>query len=65
MTLQVGAGLLAQMTAAGDHPITDESTLVANADGTVVQTALGLKGRYVASNASGGWESSGPLALGA
>lgn len=63
MALTVGQGLRDQMTSQGDHPITDETTRVQNADGTVVQQALGLKGLYVASNASGNWESAGPLAI--
>lgn len=65
MALTVGQGLRDQMTSQGDHPITDETTRVQNADGTVVQQALGLKGLYVASNASGHWESAGPLPVAA
>jgi len=60
MALSVGQGIRDQMAANGDHPLED-SQFKANADGTVVEKCLGTKGVYVASNASGQWESAGPL----
>lgn len=58
--LNVGQGVRDQMASQSDHPIAD-STFVTNSDGTVVERGLGLKGAYVASNASGHWEAAGPL----
>lgn len=55
MSVNVGPGLLARMQEVGDHPIED-STFKHNQDGTLVEECRGTKGRYVASNASGGWE---------
>ena len=60
MTLSVGTGISGQMAANGDHPVSDETTWLSNADGTVVQTAYGTKGRYFAANGSGQWEAWGP-----
>lgn len=60
MALNVGQGILAAMTAAGDHPIAD-SVYSKNADGSDVERGYGLKGVYIASNASGQWENAGPL----
>lgn len=60
MALNVGQGIKDAMDAAGDHPIAD-STFATNSDGTEVERGYGLKGVYVASNANGDWESSGPL----
>lgn len=59
--LNVGQGLRDQMAANGDHPITDEFTEYANNDGTVVQCAFGLKGKYRSTNATGSWENAGPF----
>jgi hypothetical protein len=60
MALNVGAGILSRMAETNDHPLQD-STWSANADGTIVEKTLGTLGLYVASNASGEWESFGPL----
>ncbi len=58
--LNVGEGILEAMNAAGDHPIAD-SVYTTNGDGSQVERGYGLKGNYVASNATGNWESAGPL----
>jgi hypothetical protein len=55
MALQVGQGIKDAMAAQQDHPIED-STFTTNRDGSVVERALGTKGVYVASNATGQWE---------
>lgn len=60
MSLNVGQGIKDAMAAAGDHPIAD-SVFTSNGDGTQVERGFGLKGVYVASNATGNWESAGPL----
>ena len=60
MSLNVGQGLRDAMSANDDHPISDEFTYFVNSDGTVIEAAYGLKGRYVSSNASGQWENAGP-----
>jgi hypothetical protein len=62
MTVSVGQGIRDRMTASNDHPLED-STFKANGDGSVVEKCLGTLGMYVASNASGQWESLGPLPL--
>lgn len=58
--LNVGQGLRDQMAANDDHPISDEFTFFVNNDGTVIQAAYGLKGKYVAGNAVGHYETAGP-----
>jgi hypothetical protein len=60
--LSVGQGIRDQMDANSDHPLED-SQFKANGDGTVVEKCLGTKGLYVATNASGQWESVGPLPI--
>ncbi len=60
MALTVGAGILSRMALTNDHPLED-STFKTNAVGTLVEKALGTQGLHVASNASGQWESFGPL----
>jgi hypothetical protein len=62
MALNVGAGILTRMAVTNDHPLED-STFKTNADGTLVEKTLGTQGLYVASNASGQWESVGPLPI--
>ena len=60
MALNVGAGILSRMAVTNDHPLED-STSKTNADGTLVEKTLGTQGLYVASNATGQWETYGPL----
>ena len=60
MAINVGQGVLAQMQAQGDSPARD-SIFGRNADGTDWEQGYGFKGVYVASNASGAWQTSGPL----
>lgn len=61
MTLRVNEGLAKAMSDNNDRPITDEFTEFVNSDGTVVQAALGMKGRYRSTNANGDWQTAGPL----
>jgi hypothetical protein len=60
MTLRVGIGVLARMQQSGDHPMRD-SDFSKNADGTEYEQGYGTKGNYRASNATGQWETVGPL----
>lgn len=62
MAAQAGPGIQAQMKANDDHPIED-STFTQNRDGSTVERALGTKGLYVSSNASGDWENVGPFGV--
>ena len=62
MGLNVGQGILNQMQQAGDKPARD-SEFGGNQDGSQWEKGHGFKGDYIASNASGNWESSGPLPL--
>lgn len=64
MVLVVGAGVLAQMQAMRDAPLLD-SHFSANSDGSQWERGVGSKGVYIASNASGQWQSAGPLTGGA
>lgn len=60
MALNVGQGILDAMAAAGDTPARD-STFGKNADETEWEQGYGFKGVYISSNASGSWQSAGPL----
>jgi hypothetical protein len=65
MSLQINQGLSDAITGNQDHPISDEFTFRVNGDGTVIQAAYGLKGRYISTNAGTGdanvWEAAGPF----
>lgn len=61
MAVDVGQGVVAKMTANGDHPLTDEE-FHHNKDGSTWSRTLGTKGWYYAGNASGNWEVVGPFA---
>lgn len=52
--MNVGQGILDKMTANGDYPVVD-SKFTTNENGTVLETCMGTKGHYYASNASGNW----------
>lgn len=58
--MNVGQGIKDAMSAAGDYPVQD-SQFITNSDGTSTERGYGLKGIYIASNASGSWQSAGPL----
>ena len=60
MALNVGEGILTQMTNAGDEPARD-SEYGDNSDGTKWERGHGFLGDYIASNVSGAWRSAGPL----
>lgn len=55
MALNVGPGILAKMGEMGDQPIED-SQFKHNQDGTLLEECRGRKGRYIATNAGGDWE---------
>lgn len=55
MSVNVGPGIIGEMTEQDDHPIED-SSFKHNQDGSLVEECRGTKGKYIASNASGGWE---------
>ena len=60
MTLNVGQGVLTQMQVQGDTPARD-SVYGKNEDGSNWEMGYGFKGVYLASNASGQWQTTGPL----
>jgi len=61
MSAVVGAGVIAKMDQNRDHPLTDEQ-YHKNQDGSTWSETWGTKGLYVASNATGAWETYGPFA---
>jgi hypothetical protein len=60
MAANVGQGVLAQMQANDDHPLTDEQ-FHKNKDGSTWSLTYGTKGMYLASNVTGAWEVAGPF----
>lgn len=63
MALNVGQGVKDAMAAAEDSPAKD-STFGRNKDGSQWEQGYGFKGVYIASNAGGQWQTSGPLPVG-
>lgn len=64
MAINVGEGMLNQMTANADAPLADHVTYdQTDDDGNMyqVEKCLGSKGLYVSSNSSGAWVNAGPL----
>lgn len=53
--MNVGIGILNKMVQEGDHPLRD-SIFITNSDGSSYEQCVGMKGVYIASNASGVWE---------
>ena len=60
MAITVGEGIQARMDEQQDHPILDPE-FGTNSDGSTWERCWGTKGLYIASNASGDWETCGPF----
>lgn len=60
MAVDAGQGIRDAVAAAGDE-LARDSTFGTNKDGSQYEIGYGFKGVYIASNATGGWVSSGPL----
>ncbi len=60
MAIMVGEGIKSRMDELGDHPLMD-AQFGANSDGSQWERCWGAQGLYIASNASGTWETCGPF----
>lgn len=60
MALNIGQGIKDAIAAASDTAARD-SDFGANSDGTLWERGHGFKGDYLSSNATGAWQSAGPL----